>query len=824
MAYGYLLAPSFQFVNINGRPIANGHLEVFLTNTDTKYITKCDFNGTDNPFKIPLNSKGMAVVIASGDYAYDVFCYDQFGSPFWSGSNIRIEGAIGVVIDGANLPLRIVGGKIDNNGKELTCTGENAWAEGAETTASGANAHAEGGETTASGEHSHSEGFRTTASSGYSHAEGAGSKATNTASHSEGQDTTASGQASHAEGRGSVASGDYSHASGRGTRATGEGSTAVGKWNDDGDALFVVGGGTASNNRKDVFKVDRNGDTWVLVNNALVRVNNCSQFVLTRSNMTTAFTNDEYSECVDSVTNGIAVCVQVGTSLQLQLTQIDSLGIHFDATFGDYHYTYVVAPTANAHTITENIRHFGTPIYATLQDAISDADALHVGMYFETNGFHTSGDGGGARYLVSTSGTANGMDIISLATGKFAVFQWGMVTTPEQLGAYGDGTHNDTSVFEHIITYYSSATDMQTKRIIQGSLEKKYLISDLFVHDVQIRQCSFKGTGLTTGIGIKLGSRAIIDTCILSEFTNAIYTGNTDNAVHSIITGCTISWCGNGIYLASGRDTMGASVDGIRIDNCYISNLGTLGHSSYSTPPSWDSTGCAIWLYGNFKNVVITDNVLEYNGYAGLRLECRNNQYEPSATIIGNYFEGNKFSAIWIFLQKRPCAIEITGNQLTKIFDNVHVTTSIFATSVMSPYPIESPYGRFIGVATTNNGSTYLNVNANNLYSSILTIYPTDLVANKFAIIPAKVANSRSPLKVLSIKGRGDASIAMTITYIDSSNVSHSTSVVADASGKFDAIIPMQSINLYDGLLGDITIEITSVGWTFLAVTEIAVA
>ena len=411
MAYGYLLAPSFQFININGRPIANGHVEVFLTNTDTKYITKCDFNGTDNPFKVPLNSKGMAVVIASGDYAYDVFCYDRFGSLFWSGSNIRIEGATGVVIDGANLPLRIVGGKIDNNGKELTCTGENAWAEGAETTASGANAHAEGGGTTASGEHSHSEGFRTTASSGYSHAEGAGSKATNTASHAEGQDTTASGQSSHAEGRGSVASGDYSHASGRGTRATNEGSHAVGRWNDDGDALFVVGGGTADNNRKDVFKVDRNGDTWVLVNNVLVRVNNSSV------------------------------------------------------------------------------------IYATLQDAISNADSLNVGMYFETNGFHTSGDGGASRYRVSSTGTANGMDIVQLSAGRLAVLQVENDSLyPEQIGCIPeDSSHDCTSEFNHLWTICHTIKLHAKRYWFNGYLEppiSSKIIGDVIYSTEQFTQLS----------------------------------------------------------------------------------------------------------------------------------------------------------------------------------------------------------------------------------------------------------------------------------------------------------------------------------------------
>lgn len=95
MAYGYLLAPSFQFVNINGRPLVGGHIEVFIHNTDTKYITKADFDGTDNPFKVPLNSKGMAVIIADDSKAYDVFCYDALGTLFWSRENIITIGAGG---------------------------------------------------------------------------------------------------------------------------------------------------------------------------------------------------------------------------------------------------------------------------------------------------------------------------------------------------------------------------------------------------------------------------------------------------------------------------------------------------------------------------------------------------------------------------------------------------------------------------------------------------------------------------------------------------------------------------------------------------------
>lgn len=73
-------------------------------------------------------------------------------------------------------------------------------------------------------------------------------------------------------------------------------------------------------------------------------------------------------------------------------------------------------------------------IYPSLQEAIADADNLAVGNIFETNGFHTSGDGGAARYLVSDTGTANGMDIVQLTSGKLAVLQVGREAFVEQIG------------------------------------------------------------------------------------------------------------------------------------------------------------------------------------------------------------------------------------------------------------------------------------------------------------------------------------------------------------------------------------------------------
>lgn len=95
MALAYLLDPSFQTLDENGRPLVGGYIEVYKHNTSVQYVTKADFDGTDNPFKVQLNSKGMAVIIASDLFAYDVFCYDRFGSLYWSRQNVTPIGGSG---------------------------------------------------------------------------------------------------------------------------------------------------------------------------------------------------------------------------------------------------------------------------------------------------------------------------------------------------------------------------------------------------------------------------------------------------------------------------------------------------------------------------------------------------------------------------------------------------------------------------------------------------------------------------------------------------------------------------------------------------------
>lgn len=92
MALNYLLSPEFQISVTSGKPNTGGWIEVFLAGTQTKYLTACDFNGTKNPFRIPLDSLGQALVLADEGTAYDVFVYNRYGSQLFSRYNVMTAG------------------------------------------------------------------------------------------------------------------------------------------------------------------------------------------------------------------------------------------------------------------------------------------------------------------------------------------------------------------------------------------------------------------------------------------------------------------------------------------------------------------------------------------------------------------------------------------------------------------------------------------------------------------------------------------------------------------------------------------------------------
>ena len=119
--WSYLLNPAFQLENTAGKPLTDGWLEVFIHGTRTKYYCASDFDGTLHPFKIPLDSLGANIVLASPAHAYDVYVYNKYGSLVMSRYNIVPSTGDGAVI------RDVVNIKSSDNTVNVSSTDQTNW-------------------------------------------------------------------------------------------------------------------------------------------------------------------------------------------------------------------------------------------------------------------------------------------------------------------------------------------------------------------------------------------------------------------------------------------------------------------------------------------------------------------------------------------------------------------------------------------------------------------------------------------------------------------------------------------------------------------------
>jgi hypothetical protein len=123
MALNYLLSPEFQISVTSGKPDTGGWVEVFLAGTRTKYFTSCDFNGTKNPFRVPLDSLGQALILAETGSLYDVFVYNRYGTLLFSRYNVAPQDGGGI----SSVNITSVDGSIvvtnTGNGVDLSVNG-----------------------------------------------------------------------------------------------------------------------------------------------------------------------------------------------------------------------------------------------------------------------------------------------------------------------------------------------------------------------------------------------------------------------------------------------------------------------------------------------------------------------------------------------------------------------------------------------------------------------------------------------------------------------------------------------------------------------------
>lgn len=89
---GYLLSPTVQFEDINGKPLVGGKVYVYKANTSTLATTYSDYNGTINTNPVILDLLGHCTVIADDGEYYDIEVYNNDNILLFSAHLVTVGG------------------------------------------------------------------------------------------------------------------------------------------------------------------------------------------------------------------------------------------------------------------------------------------------------------------------------------------------------------------------------------------------------------------------------------------------------------------------------------------------------------------------------------------------------------------------------------------------------------------------------------------------------------------------------------------------------------------------------------------------------------
>lgn len=89
---GYLLSPTVQFEDINGKPLVGGKVYVYKANTTTLATTYSDYNGTMNTNPVILDLLGHCTVIADDGEYYDIEVYNKDNILLFSAHLVAVGG------------------------------------------------------------------------------------------------------------------------------------------------------------------------------------------------------------------------------------------------------------------------------------------------------------------------------------------------------------------------------------------------------------------------------------------------------------------------------------------------------------------------------------------------------------------------------------------------------------------------------------------------------------------------------------------------------------------------------------------------------------
>ena len=325
----------------------------------------------------------------------------------------------------------------------------------------------------------------------------------------------------------------------------------------------------------------------------------------------------------------------------------------------------VIKAQRDVHELREDIDDFiyGFDTVAQMKAATD----LSSGDIVRTLGYHAKGDGGGALYKITNTGTPNEMDVIAVGILSANLIVPALAT-PEIYGAHCDGVHNDAPYIQSAIDsghpVLLSKNYLTTSSVYIGNQEpsisggyKKNLVIDgskstvtytggnsaFVIAGVEGGNISFGTIEASNGTCIEMWStngNVRVDYIYLSF--NKLIASAKAIYVHAQKTSTGIGFI-NEITINGG--TIYDGEYGIYIENTHETASNILGMSGYHFY-NICFEGCDSNFYFNAVNCAMR----EFDFY-GIRYE--ENRTAPLMTLVGNVFRGFVFNGMFPIYTER---------------------------------------------------------------------------------------------------------------------------------------------------------------------------
>lgn len=389
-------------------------------------------------------------------------------------------------------------------------------------------------------------------------------------------------------------------------------------------------------------------------------------------------------------------------------------------------------------------------------EAMTNANYLALGNIANTLGYHTSDDGGAASYIITQDGTADGYNVIALDNGLYANLVYTGNWTFEMFGAYGDGTHDDTSAITTALEYIEALTSDITIQEIQGY--GTYFHNGFTVHPNRISiihatflnnsnpivinasneqaglyrdiaglsQCTINNVSSNSShTGIEFGSnagKAMLDRCVINNFNIGVYFSNGGYA--SEISGCQIRGCVTCIEYDKGSDA--GELNKIKNSTIFNSTNGVVINKA-----------CTLSVINSSFDYLAKAFSISQNNTA---ITCINNHFETNKDDI--YFYATVPNIFW---NMHGCTFYDAATLTNALFNNGTIVfnscifnrvTRPYITSGNIPYianhnylpsqhtldntsatPYEARnYANIVTLTASNNASVYISNNHNRVF------------------------------------------------------------------------------------------------------------